>query len=170
MTKIPMHIEKHSEWIDSGGEPFLLASDADCLSWDNDFVNHWRASKTGHHVEILQAENKKFIIFGAEPHAVSVVYCDMGLLFLIRQQGWSENGFNVFESLESLDSEMLELLEVSDVKLESGKYFLFNAALTGNTQRKHALILDKKVPFATTFRYTPNEENSFIINNFFYRC
>jgi len=90
-----------------------------------------------------------------------------GILFL-RWWGGDEDNFNVFDSLKFIDIAQLPLLEETDVNLESGKYFLFDAALHGNTQEKHEVILAKNVAPAKICKYKPNEENSFFINAFLY--
>jgi len=168
--EIIMSIEKYSEWIDSAGGPLLLVSDIDCQYWNGALSDYWSAcEEVNNYVGVFNKKNKKFIILAEEPLSASIVCSNIGILFL-RWEWGDEDKFNVFESLKAIKLlENLPLLEETDVNIKSGKYFLFDSALHGNTQEeKYEVILEKDVAVAKTYQYRPDEEYSFLINAFLY--
>jgi len=162
-----MKIYAYSEWIDTAGGPFLLASATDCFSWNGVFSDYWSAcEEVSDRVGVFKKKNREFIVFADEPLSASIVCCDIGIL-LLRWWG-GEDAFDVFASLKFIDFEKLPVLEITNVNLEAGRYFLFDSALNGNTQKRHEIVLTRSVAFAKTYKYNPNKDNLFYINAFFY--
>jgi len=164
-----MKIFKYSEWIDSAGGPLLLASVVDCPYWNGVLSDYWSAcEEIKDYVGVFKKNKRKFIVFAGEPLSANIICSDIGVLFL-RWEWGDEDKFNVFESIKSINIKKLEIIEEVDVSIKSGKYFLFDSALHGNTQEeKYEVIIEKNVATAKTYQYRPNEEYSFLINAFLY--
>jgi len=167
VTEMKIRIEKHSKWIDSGDELLVLSSAADFPLWGKFGKDALAINEISGHVDALEVNDGRFIFLGVRQFPISIVCCDMGLMFLRREQELESSGLNVFESLKAVKLAAVELLNVAHVKLTRGKYLLFDASLSA--QKTYEINLDQDVPFATTFRYAPHDEISFVMHNFFYR-
>ncbi|WP_343292894.1 Imm21 family immunity protein [Vandammella animalimorsus] len=162
-------IKKQYGWIFSAGGPLILVSGRGCSSWSGNregSLDYLSACEVADFVGIMEKNGEKVVVFADEPLSAYVLICDDGVFFL--RWRWGEDDFDIVDHVRCMNFFDMEAWEDVEVGLKPGGYFLFDAALPGNTLEKYEVPIEKKVAFAKTYLYQPDDENSFLINAFFY--
>lgn len=169
MAKKVRVIKKQYGWIYSAGGPLILISVKDCNSWNGSYegsLDYWVACEVTDFVGVVKKNGEKIVVFADEPLSAYVLICDDGVFFL--RWRWGEDDFDIVDHVRRMNFFDMEAWESVEIGLKPGDYFLFDAALPGNTLEKYEVMIEKEVAFAKTYLYQPDDENSFLINAFFY--
>ncbi|WP_238946580.1 Imm21 family immunity protein [Vandammella animalimorsus] len=170
MAKKINNIKKYSNWFESEGGPLILISEENCFHWKGVFgeeQDYWRLiDEEIDFVDKKEINGKKFIAFGDEPLPARVISCDNGIIFL----RWvaAEDDLDIFNFINFICFEKMEILGEINIDLKSGKYFIFDAALPGETEEKYEIYFEKNVSVATTYLFRPGGDDEFQVNVFLY--